>query len=63
MTEEELKEKARRLSLLSEYHVKEAYREAHRRCCMGSSDRLPDARSVQELVVAWKLLRRWGGRR
>lgn len=59
-TEEELRERRRQLAHLSRYDVLDAYREAHRRCCMsGSSDGVPDARSIQELVCAWKLLRSW----
>jgi hypothetical protein len=58
----ELKELHRRLSLLSPHHVQEAYRSAHHRCCMGG-DLLPRAAAVQELVTAWKILRRWKARR
>jgi len=48
MTEAELKERRRQLALLSRYHVMDAYREAHRRCCM-SGDRLADILARYEM--------------
>jgi hypothetical protein len=55
---QELKERERRLSLLSPHHVADAYRKAHDECSM-VGDRLPRAGAVQELVTAWKLLWKW----
>jgi hypothetical protein len=58
LSEEELKELQRRLSLLSASHVEDFYREAHRECCL-QENRFPPARSIQQLVQAWKQLRKW----
>jgi hypothetical protein len=58
LTEADLKELQRRLSLLSMSHVEDFYRESHRECCL--NDRTyPAARSIQQLVQAWKQLRKW----
>jgi hypothetical protein len=54
----EVKEMQRRLSLLSPHHVLETYRRAHQQCCM-PGDALPRAAAIQEMVTAWKLLRKW----
>jgi hypothetical protein len=58
LTESELKERERQLSLLSTHHVADAYRRAYEACRM-EGDRLPRASSVQELVATWKVLRKW----
>jgi hypothetical protein len=58
LTENDLKELQRRLSLLSMSHVEDFYRESHRECCL-SDKRFPAARSIQQLVQAWKQLRKW----
>jgi hypothetical protein len=58
MSEKDLKELQRRLALLSPQHVEDFYRDAHRSCCL-QEGRFPSARSVQELVQAWKQMRRW----
>lgn len=58
LTEAELKERARRLSLLSPHHVEDAYRQAYEACRM-EGDPLPRASAVQELVATWKLLPKW----
>jgi hypothetical protein len=57
LTEAELKERVRQLSMLSIHHVADAYRRAYEACRM-EGDRLPRASAVQELVAAWKVLRR-----
>jgi hypothetical protein len=44
--------------MLSEYSVRDAYREAHERCKM-NGDSLPRASAIQELVTAWKQLWEW----
>ena len=61
LTEAELKERVRRLSMLSPHHVADAYRQAYEACHM-EGDLLPRASAVQELVATWKLLRKWSMR-
>jgi hypothetical protein len=46
------------ISLLSPSHVEDFYRESHRECCLHDKG-FPAARSVQQLVQAWKELRKW----
>jgi hypothetical protein len=58
LTENDLKELQRRLSLLSMAHVEDFYRESHRECCLNDKT-FPAARSIQQLVQAWKQLRKW----
>jgi len=58
LTKSQLAELERRLSLLSRYDVAQTYRRGHQRCCM-QGELLPRAEAVQELVVAWKVMRRW----
>jgi len=53
----ELADLRRRLSTMKEHEVKSFYRSAHFRCEF-QEYRLPSARSVQELVQAWKQLRK-----
>jgi hypothetical protein len=57
-TREELKEIAHNLALLSVNGVREFYERAYRECRI-SPRVFPSARAVQELVQAWKLLRKW----
>ncbi len=61
MTEEELKAHKNRLAMLAPQHVELQFREAYERCRM-VDDRQPKVRAIQELVVAWKLLWKWGNR-
>jgi hypothetical protein len=49
----------RNLSLLSEHGVREFYERAYRECRIINSHTFPPARAVQELVQAWKQLRKW----
>jgi hypothetical protein len=58
-TREELEEIARNLAVLSEPAVLEVYQRAYRECAIINSRTFPTARSMQELVAAWKLLRKW----
>jgi hypothetical protein len=58
-TREELEEIVRNLGVLSEPAVLEIYRRAYRECAIINSRTFPSARSMQELVTAWKLLRKW----
>ena len=43
---------------MKEHEVRSFYRSAHFRCELHEI-RFPSARSVQELVQAWKQLRKW----
>ena len=62
LTPGELADLVRRLSLLSPYDVQQAYRRAHQQCCM-PGELLPRAAAIQEMVAAWKIMRRWKRRR
>jgi hypothetical protein len=62
LTEAELHERRRKLSMLSPQHVAESYKQAYEACRM-DGDRLPRASAIQELVAAWKLLWMWRRRR
>ncbi len=54
----ELNEMARSLAFLSENAVREIYQRAYRDCQIVNSQ-IPTARVMQELVQAWKQLRKW----
>lgn len=56
LNREEVDDLRRNLSLLSASHVLDFYREAHKQC---APERRPTARVMQQLVTAWKILRRW----
>ena len=58
-TREDLKEIMQNLSHLSEHGVREFYERAYRECRIINSQTFPPARAVQELVQAWKQLRKW----
>ncbi len=58
-TREDLNEIMHNLSLLSEHGVREFYDRAYRECRIINSHTFPPARAVQELVQAWKQLRKW----
>jgi hypothetical protein len=58
-THAELEQIARNLSLLSEHGVREFYERAYRECRIINSHTFPPARAMQELVRAWKQLRKW----
>jgi hypothetical protein len=58
-TREDLKEITHNLSLLSEHGVREFYERAYRECRIINGQTFPPARAVQELVQAWKQLRKW----
>ena len=55
---EELKEIGANLARMGMTGVREFYERAYRECRMTSRD-FPPARAVQELVQAWKQMRRW----
>lgn len=59
LTREDLQEMARRMAMLSEHSLREIYQRAHRDCAIINSQTFPAARSIQELVQAWKQLRKW----
>ena len=56
---EDLKGIARNLSFLSEPAVRVFYDRAYRECQIINSHTFPPARAIQELVQAWKQLRKW----
>ena len=58
MTPEDLKQFRTNLSRLSIDAVRHAYQTAYARCRM-VNDRVPSARSIQELVQVWKQLWKW----
>lgn len=56
LTQAELVELRQNLSRLSIESVMRFYRETHAACAV---EREPSARIIQQLVTAWKTLRRW----
>ena len=58
LTTDDLKQMREGLSRLSLEAVRHAYQTAYSRCRM-VNDRVPSARSMQELVQAWKQLWQW----
>jgi hypothetical protein len=59
LSREGLRDMARQLAHLSEPAVIEVYQRAHRECTIINRGTFPTARSIQELVTAWKQLRKW----
>jgi hypothetical protein len=58
MGREELVELQRKLSTMSVTAIQDFYRTAYYHCRL-ENDRVPTARSIQELVQAWKAMRSW----
>jgi len=58
MSREDLSALGRSLALLSPSAVRDFYERAYQRCRISDRD-FPPARAIQELVQAWKLLRKW----
>jgi len=58
LTEKELEALQQNLARLSEPGVRQVYRQAWEECRM-KGERLPPAKSVQQLVSAWKQLWKW----
>ena len=58
-TRKDLDQILHNLALLSEHGVREFYQRAYRECAIINSQTFPPARAVQELVQAWKQLRKW----
>jgi len=52
----ELNELHRNLSMLSPASVIEFYRKTHGEC---AAERRPGPKTMQQLVAAWKILRKW----
>lgn len=61
-TRKDLDEIMHNLSLLSEHGVREFYQRAYRECAIINSQTFPSPRAIQELVQAWKQLRKWRSR-
>lgn len=59
LSREHLDELARNLSHLSMNAIVDFYQRAYRDCRIVNSHTFPPARAVQELVQAWKQLRKW----
>jgi hypothetical protein len=62
LTKAELAELQRKLSTMSVTAIRDFYFAAHVRCRL-EGDKVPAARSIQELVQAWKEVRKWHGGR
>jgi len=58
LTDAQVAELRRRLSMLHHTSVEQVYRDAYARCAPIGA-RMPKASAIQELVTAWKLLRSW----
>ena len=58
LTKNDLAELQRRLSMMSVTAVQDFYQSAHMVCRIGSGH-FPSARAIQELVQAWKQMRKW----
>ncbi len=62
LSREHLNELAQNLSRLSMNSILDFYQRAYRDCRIINSQTFPPARAVQELVQAWKQLRKWRGK-
>jgi hypothetical protein len=58
LSREDLADLQRRLDQMSVTGVEDFYRTCYLACRL-DGDRVPSARSVQELVQAWKQIRKW----
>jgi hypothetical protein len=58
LTKKDLAELQRRLSMMSVTAVEDFYQYTHSACRIGPGH-FPSARAVQELVQAWKQMRKW----
>ena len=59
MSQEDLRALAETLSRLSQPAILDFYQSAYRDCRIVNSSTFPSARAMQQLVQAWKQLRRW----
>ena len=58
LSRKDLAELQRRLSMMSQTGVEDFYPSAHMVCRIGPGH-FPSARAIQELVQAWKQMRKW----
>jgi hypothetical protein len=58
LTRKDLAELQRRLSMMSITAVQDFYQYTHSACRIGPGH-FPSARAIQELVQAWKQMRKW----
>jgi hypothetical protein len=58
LTRKELADLQHRLSMMGTTAVQDFYRSAHNVCRIGPGH-FPSARAIQELVQAWKQMRKW----
>jgi hypothetical protein len=58
LSRKELTELQRRLSMMSTTAVQDFYQSAYTVCRIGPGH-FPSARAIQELVQAWKQMRKW----
>jgi hypothetical protein len=58
LSRKDLADLQRRLSMMSTTAVQDFYRSAHFVCRIGPGH-FPSARAIQELVQAWKQMRKW----
>jgi len=59
LTQQELDEFSRQLSMLHDSRVREIYREAWQKCQLVKDGNLPAPYAIQQLVRAWKTLWKW----
>ena len=58
LSRKDLAELQRRLSMMSQTAVQDFYQSTHLVCRIGPGH-FPSARAIQELVQAWKQMRKW----
>jgi hypothetical protein len=58
LSRDDLAELQRKLSQMSVTGLQDFYRTAYYRCRL-EGERVPQARAIQELVQAWKRMRKW----
>ena len=61
LTEVQLAELRKKLSMMSVTAVMDAYRSSYFQCKL-EGDKVPSARAIQTLVQAWREMRRWSKR-
>jgi hypothetical protein len=62
MSDMELRRLSDELERLSPYAVQKFYEEKYTACRLQpGTSRVPEPRTVQELIAAWNLLRKWQG--
>ena len=58
LSRKDLAELQRRLAMMSQMAVEDFYQSAHMVCRIGPGH-FPTARAIQDLVQAWKQMRKW----